>query len=242
MPTISVIVPIYNAATYLERCINSLIHQSYYDLQIILIDDGSTDNSYQIAQNFATKDKRIKLISQSNQGQSAARNKGLQYALGEYISFIDADDYIDLDFYQTLISTIGTKDCVQIGYKRVSISGNILQEKAPVHFYQFTSPCMRLYRHDTLEKYHILFPTDMIYEDVIFSLEFWKHKPTYNVLAYKGYNYMVNPLSTTAKRDFGAEKKLFATIKKLKHQQPLWYKLLIIYTSIRLKFHFSRYE
>ena len=95
MNTISVIVPIYNAEAYLAKCIESLIHQTHRALQIILVNDGSTDDSLTIAQQFAADDQRIQVYSQPNQGQAAARNLGIQYASGEWISFVDADDYID---------------------------------------------------------------------------------------------------------------------------------------------------
>ena len=97
---ISIIVPIYNAEQYLAKCIESLLHQSHFALQIILVNDGSTDKSLSIAQTYATKDERIEVYSlDSNQGQSAARNEGLLHATGEFVSFVDADDYIDSDFY-----------------------------------------------------------------------------------------------------------------------------------------------
>ena len=97
---ISIIVPIYNAEQYLAKCIESLLHQSHSALQIILVNDGSTDKSLSIAQTYATKDERIEVYSlDSNQGQSAARNEGLLHATGEFVSFVDADDYIDSDFF-----------------------------------------------------------------------------------------------------------------------------------------------
>ena len=99
MQTISIIIPIFNAEPFLAKCLDSLINQPYSALQIILVNDGSTDNSLAIAQRYAQQDSRITVFSQTNQGQSAARNLGLQYATGEYISFIDADDYVDADFY-----------------------------------------------------------------------------------------------------------------------------------------------
>ena len=114
MNTISIIVPVYNVEAYLEKCVESLIHQTYRSLQIILVNDGSTDNSLTIAEQLAAKDSRIELYSQPNQGLSAARNTGMQYAIGEYISFIDSDDYIALDFYESLINAIGDYDFIQL--------------------------------------------------------------------------------------------------------------------------------
>ena len=243
MHTISVIVPIFNAGAYLAKCIESLIHQPYTALQIILVNDGSTDDSLAIAQQYAAQDSRIEVYTQTNQGQSVARNLGLQYAKGEYISFVDADDYIDADFYTTLMQHIGELDCVQIGYRRVTARGKVLLEKLPKHFYQFTSPCMRLYRRELFTKHDLRFPSGMIYEDVVFSLDFWGTKPSYRILSYTGYNYLANTSSTTAMRNLVAKELLFATLKEKRQlSKSLIHKLLVIYTVLRLKFHFKRYD
>lgn len=92
---ISVIVPIYNVERYLEKCVNSILNQSYADLEIILVDDGSHDKCPDICDEYAKHDSRIKVIHRANGGLSDARNAGLDIAKGEYISFIDSDDYID---------------------------------------------------------------------------------------------------------------------------------------------------
>lgn len=243
MNTISVIVPIYNAEAYLAKCIESLIHQTCRALQIILINDGSTDNSLAIAEQFAAKDPRIELYSQPNQGQGTARNNGLQHATGEYISFVDADDYLDNNFYETLLTYIANYDCVQIGYRRVSTDGCIIEQKIPRYFYQFTSPCMRLYRRSIFTQYALTFPEGMIYEDVVFSLDFWKSNPTYVLIPYTGYNYTYNPLSTTAKRNRTKEEQLFHTLRqRLRHAATFKHWCVIFLTILRLKFHFKRYD
>ena len=243
MHTISVIVPIFNAGAYLAKCIESLIHQPYTALQIILVNDGSTDDSLAIAKQYTAQDSRIEVYTQTNRGQSVARNLGLQYAKGEYISFVDADDYVDNDFYTVLMQHIGDLDCVQIGYKRVSAQGKVLLEKLPKHFHQFTSPCMRLYRRELFTKHDLRFPSGMIYEDVVFSLDFWGTKPSYRILSYTGYNYLANTSSTTAMRNLVAKELLFATLKEKRQlSKSLIYKLLVIYTVLRLKFHFKRYD
>lgn len=243
MNTISVIVPIYNAEKYLGKCIESLIHQSYRALQIILVNDGSTDNSLTIAQDYAAQDARIAIYSQLNKGQAAARNKGLQYANGEWIAFVDADDYLDTDCYAQLIQHMANNDCVQMGYRRMSTDGKVIEEKCPRYFYQFTSPCMRLYRRDLFTKHQLTFPEGMIYEDVIFSLDFWATNPTFISLPYTGYNYTFNPLSTTAKRNRTREKELFEVLNaKLHHAHSFKLWCITLLTIIRLKLHFMRYE
>lgn len=102
MPKISVIIPIYNVEEYLPQCLNTLIKQTLFDLEFICIDDGSTDNSFKILQRYANKDSRIKIISQTNHGQGFARNRGINAAAGEYIGFVDPDDWVELNMYEEL--------------------------------------------------------------------------------------------------------------------------------------------
>ena len=97
-PQISIIIPVYNVEKYLNRCIESVVNQSFKELEIILVDDGSPDNCPQMCDDWATKDSRIKVIHQNNAGQAAARNNGMKIASGNYINFVDSDDWIDLNF------------------------------------------------------------------------------------------------------------------------------------------------
>lgn len=106
LPLISVVVPIYNVSAYLGICLDSILGQSYTHLDIILIDDGSTDESGRIADEYARLDGRIRVIHQKNQGQSVARNVGLSLAQGDYISFVDSDDWLELDMYSELVEII----------------------------------------------------------------------------------------------------------------------------------------
>lgn len=103
---ISIIIPVYNVSLFLEKCLNSVINQTFKNLQIILVDDGSTDNSGIICDNYSKKDSRIEVIHQKNKGLSEARNTGLSLARGEYITFVDSDDYIELDTYSTIFKAI----------------------------------------------------------------------------------------------------------------------------------------
>lgn len=104
MPTISVIIPIYNTEKYLRRCLDSILNQEFIDLEILLIDDGSTDNSSMICDKYVRSDSRIKVCHQLNRGVSKARNKGLSLANGEYIHFADSDDFWDNGFYTYMYS------------------------------------------------------------------------------------------------------------------------------------------
>lgn len=99
---ISIIVPVYNVEKYLDRCIQSIVEQTYRNLEIILVDDGSTDGSEKICDSWAVKDNRIRVIHQNNMGGGAARNAALDVAKGDFIAFVDSDDYISADMYEYL--------------------------------------------------------------------------------------------------------------------------------------------
>jgi len=103
---ISIIVPVYQVEKYLRRCLDSIVNQTYKNLEIILIDDGSKDNSPAICDEYAKKDDRIKVLHQKNQGSSVARNQGLDVAIGKYIGFVDSDDWIEPNMYEELSSTL----------------------------------------------------------------------------------------------------------------------------------------
>ena len=96
-PEISIIIPVYNVEKYLDECLNSAANQTFENIEIICVNDGSTDGSLEILESHASKDKRIRIISQENKGVSSARNEGLDAARGKYIYFMDSDDYMDLN-------------------------------------------------------------------------------------------------------------------------------------------------
>ncbi len=118
---ISVIIPVYNSARYLQACIESVFSQTYRELEILAIDDGSTDESPQILEQLAERDSRLQVIHQENAGVSAARNRGLEAASGEYITFIDSDDTLEPDLYETLLGLIYKYgvDIAHCSYNRV---------------------------------------------------------------------------------------------------------------------------
>lgn len=232
-PLISVVVPVYNADKYLKQCLQSIAEQTYRNLQVVVIDDGSTDESLRIAQEFAKHDARFVVLHQTNSGQSEARNKAMEYATGDYVAFVDADDWIEPDYLATMLKAAYSNEIVQCGYRRVREDNTTVETKVPRHLYQFTVPWGRLYRRHVLDG--IVFPEKMIYEDVIFSLRLWSKRPSTVIIPYTGYNYRLNEASTTAQADQLAQERLFSTLRATK--APWWLKL---YTIIRLKIHFRR--
>lgn len=116
-PLISVIIPVYNVERHLEKCLNSIVNQTYKNLEIILINDGSTDNSGVICEKYAENDSRVIYISRENKGVSASRNEGIELSNGDYFSFIDSDDYLELDAYEYLINIIKEKNVDIVNYE-----------------------------------------------------------------------------------------------------------------------------
>ena len=220
---ISFIIPIYNAEPYLVRCIQSVLKQTTSEpLQVILVDDGSTDNSLAIAQEGAREEKRIVVLRQPHAGQSAARNLGLKHAQGEYVAFVDADDTIAPDWCEKHVEAIEGVDYVQ--------SGN------PRNRYQYTVVWNRLYRREAITG--LSFPEGMIYEDVLWSVDLWLSKASCRVIRYNGYHYTANPESTTAHSHPEDQKILFCALRERYKNATLRGKLIIAYTICRLKIHF----
>lgn len=161
---ISIIVPVYNAEKTISRCVDSIICQSYKNLEIILVDDGSSDNSYNICKSYTKKDARIKLFHQENQGVSAARNYGLNNVTGEYCTFVDSDDYLNSQMYSSMMSAVRKYDCDVVlcdCYKDYSDGSKQLYSHAIREGY---------YNRDQLEKEyfpHLLIMPDMEYPATI---------------------------------------------------------------------------
>lgn len=187
MPKVSIIVPIYNVERYLSRCLDSLINQTLKDIEIICINDGATDNSLEILKKFAEKDKRIIIFNQNNKGVAASRNLGLKNAKGDYIGFIDADDWIDLNYFEKLYNAITSTNsdiaCCSIKrvykYKkswRLKVEKQIIitdtQEK--FNYLKIPSQCFtvnKLYKKKELEKLKLEFIEGKYYEDIPFTIE-----------------------------------------------------------------------
>ena len=149
MPLISVIVPVYNVAPYLRRCLDTITQQTYTNIEIIIIASTSTDNSVEICEEYAKKDERITLLHSEPRGLSDARNRGIEASHGEYLSFIDSDDYIHPDFLSTLYRICSEYDCdiAQCGYIRVDTNYNKIhsQPEKDIETYSGREMCYNLY-------------------------------------------------------------------------------------------------
>lgn len=217
-PTISIIIPVYNAAPYFEQCLHSVLSQTYSFWQAIVVDDGSTDGSAVIAQRFAEQDSRIRVLTQPmNKGQSAARNRALEEATGEIIAFIDADDYIDPDWLQTAIDNIGNNDVLQFAPRA----------------YRYTAPWSLFIRKRWLANHPLRFPESMVYEDVVFTASLWQARPTMRIVDYRGYHYRQHTSSVTAHTH--STTPLWRSLRAM-HLQPWSFGWL----PLRLAAHFAK--
>ena len=126
---VSIIVPVYNVEEYLERCLESIINQTFKNIEVIALNNGSTDNSLNILLKYAEKDKRIKVIDNYNLGVSEARNNGIREANGKYIVFVDSDDWLDKDMIEIIYSNIVENDCDLVMCTYVREFGNHSKEK-----------------------------------------------------------------------------------------------------------------
>lgn len=181
--TISVVVPIYNTSKYLKDCLDCLLNQTYKDLEIICINDGSTDNSFQILEEYRSKDERIIVINQQNKGLAETRNVGIAHAKGDFIAFIDSDDWVDTDFYQKLYDAIvenkadvaaasiirTRKYCnkVRIKYNKVQIIENIQDIIKAINPIKCSYVWNKLYKTDLIK--NIEFKKDAYFEDILWT-------------------------------------------------------------------------
>lgn len=224
MPKVSVIIPVYNVEKFLQRCLDSVVSQTLSDIEIICVDDGSTDNSASVLADFAKKDQRIKVINQKNQGVSVARNNGIKQANGEYIGFVDSDDYIEPDFYEKLYQEAKKENAdvalTSIQYEKKEKSYILLEhEKKKIAtttsdiFRLFNLPHTtyiwnKIYRKDFLEKNNISFNEQFHYgEDIIYVTEVASlcHKAVY--VPETRYHYIYRENSLVAIREEKPEYK-----------------------------------
>ena len=205
---ISIIIPVYNVEKYLERCLDSVINQTYKNLEIIVIDDGSTDNSGKICDKYAEKDNRIIVIHKENGGICSARNSGLNIAKGLYILFIDSDDYIDSDYIELLSEYADENTIVCCGYRKVQ------NEKTIINSIKNLKICSKLEFLNLLQYFEMqkinpignymwnkLFPIRIfenirffeghVFEDIYISIKLFNKIEKFIIIPNNGYNYMM---------------------------------------------------
>ena len=242
---ISVIVPIYNVEKYLRQCLDSILAQTYKELEVIMVDDGSPDNCGAICDEYAAKYGNFIAVHKENAGLGMARNTGLEYVTGEYVMFLDSDDYIDPDLIETLYKTVVKRnvDMCKSGCRRVKDNGYIFAtksykdeffvgkdvlEKLMPRFigslpdkkdsYE-VSVWASLYKTDIVKKYNILFPSERnpetTSEDIFFNIDYMRHAKRACVVSSIGYNYRANMGTLSKKYNSNAAEVYFLFYKNL---------------------------
>lgn len=224
MAKISVIIPIYNAEVYLENCLESIKNQSFTDYEVLLIDDGSTDNSGKICDVFATKDFRFQVIHKSNGGVSSARNIGIEQAKGEWICFMDSDDTVEKDYLQHLYQGANQQNDILVvqGFKTILPQKQSRVRTFGTHLYTTTDiyqlfqvlninrsgyPFAKLYNSQIIQQHQIRFIEQIHYaEDVMFMLTYMCHINAIQTLDGYNYNYYIrNNSNSLSHRIFSFE-------------------------------------
>lgn len=200
---VSIVVPVYNAENYIEKCLDSILNQSYKNIEILAINDGSKDNSLKILKKIAKENKCIKVIDQENCGVAKTRNKAIKEATGKYIMFVDNDDYIDKEYIETFVDEIDKNDYDFVigGYRRVDYSGNCLYERVYKEtewtLFNFITPWGRIYNRKFLIDNSIEFLPVKVGEDINFSILAAIYKNKAKVIKYVGYNQLYNEQSVS---------------------------------------------
>ncbi len=227
MPKLSVIVPIYNAEKYIERCLESIINQTFKDLEIILVNDGSIDNSQEIIEKYTNEyPDMIRFFVKENGGQATARNLGIEKALGEYIAFVDVDDYLELDTYEKAIDYIeqNNLDIVCFDFWEI-ING----EKAEKNHYLISdennvkkyivsesSPVNKVIKTKIFRENGVRFLEKYIYEDLATIPILGKYTSKIGFMADKLYNYDIHENSTMRQREYNSKlENIFVAIERL---------------------------
>lgn len=227
MELVTIIVPVYNVEKYIYECVDSLIKQTYKNIEIILIDDGSKDKSGTICDNYAASDARIKVIHKQNEGLGFARNTGLKTAQGNFVTFIDSDDKADADLVENLVNGIyeANGDTCIGGFKRISANGVIgFEERYDKAVFEGKNVYNNLFarmlgsapdKHDAIRmsvwnvmysmdivrRHNIEFPSERVFisEDIIWDSEYYKYAKKAIVIDSTAYNYRITPGSLTQK-------------------------------------------
>lgn len=212
-PLISVIVPVYNVEKYLKQCLDSIINQTYKNLQIILIDDGSSDKSGIICDDYQQKDNRIEVIHKTNSGVAAARNQGVLMAKGDYIAFVDSDDFIEKDMYEILLATMDN-DKIDMAVSTINrierngknrVQSKLFEKDRILDKFEFMEIFIKnesdylvnkLYKKNILKD--VIFPDGKYFEDLVTMLQLITNSEKISYVNKPLYNYRKNAESITA--------------------------------------------
>lgn len=212
MPTLSIIVPVYNVKPYLNRCVRSILAQTFQNFELILVDDGSTDGSGELCDNLQEGNPKIKVLHQPNSGLSVARNSGLSVAQGEWVGFVDSDDWLEPEIYTKMLfaADVHSADIVICRHKSVSTEGQLLEvvgvnKEKVMDNIEATKLILgddvirsfawnKVYRRSLFDSIH--YPVGRIFEDTATTYKLFYRAKRVATIPYIGYDYLANPHGT----------------------------------------------
>lgn len=244
-PLLSIIIPVYNVEKYLSRCLQSIVEQTFKEFEVILINDGSKDNSKEICEEFCLHDFRFKLINQENKGAGCARNKGINNAIGKYLCFIDADDWIEPHYLETIINASEDFDIIFWGYtietptkkeehtlspctcRQADDCIKSIYDLKKKYEYGFTVTC--LLKNDFIQQFNILFPTNIqLHEDIVFINNYCSYIKSLRIIDLTGYHYMKYSDSSLSRR-FIPYEEAYNIASEVFHSSIHWHKYKPLY-------------
>ncbi|WP_299524526.1 glycosyltransferase family 2 protein [uncultured Methanobrevibacter sp.] len=268
MPQISVVLPVYNVEKYLKQCLDSLINQTFDDFEVICVNDGSTDSSLNILEEYASKDDRFRIISQQNKGLSGARNTGMNYIKGNYLLFLDSDDWIEENALELLYNQVSNLDSEMIifpyryynqetgkynenDFTKLNMFDSSIDNKnfnyknIPEIVFRIPHESIKLYKVETLKKLAVKFPEGLNYEDAYFFYKIFFKLNKVSIIRTPIYNYRIrsDSICTT-----GSEKsfdifKILTSIENFLKEDKIYDELkdeFILFIVINLKFVYLR--
>lgn len=237
---VSIIIPVYNVEKYLEECIESVLNQTYKNIEVIAIDDGSTDSSKLILEKYELLDKRMNVLSINNSGQGKCRNMAIKMCKGKYVFFLDSDDYLDLDCIYNLVNIISKKKLDLVIYNGIAFYDDnnnkvfhkksyfdisedvknkiLMKQQMSKYAIDMVSPCMKIYKREFLIENNVYFEEGLFGEDVIFWIKCCINVKTAMYYDYIGYfrRYRKDSVMTTKSPKIISDR--IYTLKNIKYE------------------------
>lgn len=255
-PKVSLIIPVYNVELYLEKCLDSAVNQSFSDIEIITVNDGSTDKSLEILEQYQSKDKRIKIIKQENQGLSVARNVGIKAASGEFLAFLDSDDFLDIDMIKIMYEKLqkDNLDIVICGFNQVDEQGDITHQtymkeevfqkeyvfKRMLAAYMTSMACNKLFKKSLFIDHDLFYPVGIVHEDLAVTYKSFYQSNRIGSVPYPLYNWFRRQGSITKSVTSKHIDNIFYVLEDTKiflNDNDIFEKYFISF--LRRYFHFS---
>lgn len=225
-PLVSIIVPVYNAENFISKCIDSILNQTYRNIEVILVNDGSTDSSLSILESYQKKfPEKIFCFSQKNKGEGETRNVGISHSSGDYIALLDSDDWYDLDYIETLLKEIGNNDILVSGMRRFDAHNNfkynLVLEDNEWNLFKNASIAGKFYKADFIKDNNLNFEKLLVGADTFFNIKSYSLTDKVVLSSYSGYCYYENTESVTRDKTYNPKRSFMVLIDKIENEVNL---------------------